>query len=922
MRTSIIVFLLAFLCGCQNGAVYIYETKCENIVNPLGIQNITPSISWKIKSDKRDVYQLKYKIIASTTIETLNEKEADLWNSGWVESPQTLNIKYDGDVLSSGNYVYWKVKVETNIGTSKWSEPALFSIGLLNDEQWIGDWIGLDGFFGNETDTQRRTRLGARYFRHEFTSENKKIKNATAYICGLGLYELNINGKKVGDYVLSPICSEFEERTYYNTFDVTDYIEQNNAIGVTLGNGRYFTRRTAPLTSPITKNFGFPKLILQLVITYEDDTKKTIVSDNTWKVTPYGPIRANNEYDGEEYDARREINGWDSYGYNDSTWMDVHLAKPPTKQIVSQMSEPMRVTEKIKPISLRRIKDTVIFDMGQNMVGWVRLKIKNSKKQPTDSSKVVLMFSENIHPDGSVDMSNLRDAQCTDRYYFKGTDTEFFEPKFVYHGFRYVCLTGDYDTTDDELMNSIEGAVVHDDLQLTGNFECSNPLVNKIYRNGYWGIKGNYNGVPTDCPQRDERLGWMGDRVANSLGESYIFNINSLYSKWLTDINDSQLPDGSLPNLAPAYWAFYGDNVTWPSIYIIAAELLRCKYANYDPIHKNYPSMKLWMSKMNSYIVYDLMTKDVYGDWCVPPSDPHQIHSNDPTRITNGELLSSVYYTELLRLMSSFSKIIGNKDFLEFDAIRIKMVDAINAKYLNRENGYYANNTPTSNLITLFYNIPPKEYRQQIMQNIIDKTKNEYNGHISVGLIGIQVLMRTLTDNGEIETAYKLLTQTTYPSWGYMIANNATTIWELWNGNTADVSMNSGNHVMLLGDLIGWFYGYLGGIRNAEGSEAYKKIQLKPYYTNDLTYVNSSYNSSYGNIVSNWSKSGEKFKWDVEIPANSTAVIYIPCKDLETLTESNKNVSKSKHMKFIEMNDDRAVFEVCSGKYSFTSSIN
>lgn len=444
---------------------------------------------------------------------------------------------------------------------------------------------------------------------------------------------------------------------------------------------------------------------------------------------------------------------------------------------------------------------------------------------------------------------------------------------FVYHGFRYVEISGLRQTPN---LDDFEGWVIYDEMSVTGSFETSNNIINAVYHNAYWGIRGNYRSMPTDCPQRDERLGWTGDRTTGNYGESYIFNNHQLYAKWLNDAEDCQWDNGSLPNVIPPYWRGYTDNMTWPGAVVTVTDMLYTRFGDLEPVRQHYDALKKWMLHMkNDYMRGGLMPRDTYGDWCMPPESLELIHSSDPTRITDATVLSTPFYCYLCGKMAKFAEVLGfDEDVAFFEQEITTSTVAFNDKYFNRVTGVYANNTVTANILPLWFGMVPKGLEDKVMNSIVDKTENECGGHVSTGVVGIQQLMRCLTEYGRGDLALKIASNDTYPSWGYMYRNGATTIWELWNGNTADPAMNSGNHVMLLGDLILWEYEYLGGIRALE--PGYSKIQLKPYPIEGLDFVNCTYNSVSGRIESNWKREGNLFEWDIVIPANTTAEVCLP----------------------------------------------
>jgi len=908
----LVLFLFTSSCTKESVSLDITNLKLEHKKTPLGVDISDPRFSWNIESKQRGIKQSAYQIFVASSLEKLNNDEGDMWDSDRVVSDQSIQIYYAGKSLQSNKKYFWKVKIWSQNAQTHQSKPSFWTTGLLHKSDWKAKWIGLDKAVGDDAPDIPKRILSARMLRKEFNID-KEIKTATIFVSGLGLYELSINGEKIGDQVLAPGLTEYNKTAFYNTFDVTDHLQSNNnAIGIILGNGRYFAPRTNRPTA--TRTYGYPKAICQLEVEYKDGTKESIFTDTTWKLTTKGPIRKNNEYDGEFYDARMEINGWNKVNYNDSDWIPAELVKKPGDMLISQPNEPIKIMEELDPISVKEIKPNVyIFDMGQNMVGWTELSVKGEK-----GDEVHLKFAETLNDDGTLFLKNLRGAEVTDTYILKGEEKEIWEPKFTYHGFRFVEMKG---YPGKPTLKALKGKVVYDDLELSGSFECSNPLINNIYKNAYWGIRGNYRSIPTDCPQRDERQGWLGDRSAESIGESFIFNISNLYAKWMSDIKDAQKENGSLPDVAPSYWPSYTDNTTWPGTYLFASDMLYNQYGDLKVIETNYPHMQKWITYMEKYVKDGIMTKDTYGDWCSPPEDPKLIHTVDPLRTTSSEFLGTAYYYAELKLMAKFAKLLGkNDDADKYLKDVVKMKKSFNDKFFDKNNIQYSNNSHTVNILALAFDLVPDGYRKQINDRLLQKILGESNGHVGNGIIGGQWLMRTLTSTGHADVAYSLAAQSTYPSWGYMVEKGATTIWELWNGDTGDPGMNSGNHVMLLGDLIIWFYEDLAGIKADPENPAFKHIIMKPSITNDLTYVNASYTSVYGMIKSSWKRSDDKFTWNIEIPANTSATIYIPVlKDEKEIKESGKKAGSAKEVNFIKMENGKAVFNIESGSYSFTS---
>lgn len=904
-------WLLLVLANTVQAQVEIANLRCEMLENPAGIDKLDPRLSWNLSSPLRNVEQTAYQVWVAADEKDLDNNKKLIWNSGKVNSSHSLHISYKGKPLQAGKKYYWKVMAYTNKGASTWSKPAYWVMGLLQKTDWKAKWIGYDKASPWDSMT-KWSRLSARYLRKEFKTETG-IKRATVFLSGMGLYELYVNGQRIGEQVLAPNPTDYRKTVLYNVHDVTSQLKGGeNVIATILGNGRFFTMRQN--YKPQKHNtFGFPKLLLQLEIEYNNGSRKTIISDESWKLNADGPIRTNNEYDGEEYDATKEFPGWSNPGYNDAAWMKAELTTAPEGVLKAQLSEPMKVMQTIKPVAISSPGyGKFILDMGQNFAGWLRLRVKGNRGQ-----KVVLRFAESLQTNEEIFTSNLRDAKVTDVYTLKGEGVESWEPSFVYHGFRYVEITGypGIPTVDD-----FDGRLVYDGMATTGNFYSSNSLLNRIHKNAWWGIASNYKGMPVDCPQRNERQPWLGDRAVGSQGESYLFNNAKLYAKWLDDIEESQREDGAIPDVAPAFWNYYSDNITWPGAYILVANMLYNQFGDKESIVKHYPSMKKWVDYMRSKYMKDgLMTKDKYGDWCVPPESGELIHSKDPARQTDGVLIATAYYHRMLFYLQRFAKLLDKTDDARaYETLMKEMAAAFNKKFYNPTTRQYGNNSVTSNLLPLYFGLAPDSARLQIFESIRKKIHVENHDHISTGLIGTQWLMRGLTEFGYADLAFALAVNETYPGWGYMIKNDATTIWELWNGNTANPGMNSQNHVMLLGDLLIWYYENLAGIRTDKTSVGFKKIIMKPVLIAGLDTVMASYQSPYGQIKSQIIQSRDQLQWDIRVPANTRAMVYFPLPEGAVLTENGKSLEGMEGVNFIKKENNSLVYEIGSGDYSFT----
>ena len=925
---KLVTLLLCLLPLCVQADILVGGLRVENMADPLGLDTPQPRFSWRIetggKKPETHVLQTHYRILVCSSYEKFQKNEGDLWDSGEVESSEQLWIPYGGRPLKSNQHAYWKVRVRTNRGDSQWSfNPHRFSTGLLGETQWRGRWIGLERLMPGEQ-TGKHSRLAARYLRREFRLSGKQVSRATAFIAGLGLYRLYINGQcaQHGDVELTPLPSDYRKTVYYDTYDVTSLLQNAQAdgrvaVGIVLGNGRYFAMRQDKPYKNAT--FGLPKCRMNIVVEYADGHSERLVTDETWRVTADGPIRANNEYDGEEYDARHELGRWTLPGYDDSRWLQAERSAIPTGTLRGRVSPNMAVQQvhrllngtdrhgrlvykKLTP--LKGKPHTYILDFGRNMAGRVSFMPRGQR-----GDTIRLRYAERLNADGTLYTDNLRDARSEDIYVCSGQEPltdewdgqQAWHATFVTHGFRYVELSG-IGHPDARCFVAEE---IYDDMGETGHFECSDTLLNRVIANAWQGIVSNYKGMPVDCPQRNERQPWLGDRTVGSLGESFLFDNERLYTKWMRDICEAQREDGCIPDVAPAYWNYYTDDVTWPAALPFGVDMLYRQYGNDEAMRRWYPGMKRWLSHiLDTYCSADgLITKDKYADWCVPPERPELIHSQDPTRQTDGTLIATAYTVRCLQLMARFARHLGlSDDALYWSRRQETMKYDFNRRFLTHRPGtsprpqhvlypdstFYGNNTVTANLLPLAFGIVPDSLRATIARQVVENIEVKNKGHLSCGVIGVSWLMRTLSDCGFADVAWHVATQSTYPSWGYMARQGATTIWELWNGDTANPAMNSANHVMLLGDLLPWCFQTLGGIRQEAPSDplsgtaprddvAYRHFTLRPDFSIDgCDRVSCSMESPYGRIASEYSKTPEHLVWTVTIPCNTTATVCLP----------------------------------------------
>jgi alpha-L-rhamnosidase len=888
------------------------DLRCEYLRDPEGIDVAAPRLSWILTSERRGDIQSAYQVLVASTPQGLAGGIGDLWDSGRIDSGDSVHVPYRGQPLGSLRACFWKVRVWDGRGAaSGWSPPARWSTGLLRPLDWKAKWIGREApppSWSPMGVPDNSRRLPARWLRKEFGTRGK-VSRATVCYSGLGWSELYLNGQRIGDEVLSPALSDYRQRVFYLTHDVTAAVRTGpNALGVVLGNGRFYAPR---LAKPKTETFGSPELRLQLHLEYEDGSSEDVLSDETWRLSADGPITANNEYDGEEYDARREFAGWSAPGFDAAAWDHAQVLPAPGGVMSAPMIDPIRVTSSIQPVSDRQVRPGMyVYDLGQNFAGWCLLRVQGPAGQ-----QVRLRFAERLRDDGTLYLDNLRSAQVTELYTLRGGGLEVHEPRFTLHGFRYVELTGYPGTPPPD---ALQGRVVNDDLESAGDFACSNPLLNRIHQNVVWGVRSNYRSIPTDCPQRDERQGWLGDRAAESRGEAYLFGNHALYAKWVQDMADAQRADGAVPDVCPAYWPFFNDSVTWPSAMTIIPGALLDQDDDQVLLARAYPSIARWLNHQIGLVHDQLSSQDTYGDWCEPPESPELIHSKDPARKTAGPLLATSYLCHCLDLGARYATLLGMPgDAQRFKAEAGGLREGLNERYFKKDLGQYDNGSASSYILPLAFDLVPPGERERVTGRLVDKIMRVNHGHGSHGLVGGQWVNRLLTREGHGDVAYAMATQTTYPSLGYMVGQGATTVWELWNGDTADPSMNSGNHVMLVGDLITWLHEDVAGIAPDPDRPGFRHILIHPTPVGDLSWARAHYRSLYGPVATDWKRDRAGFSLEVTIPANATATVYLPAAEASTVTESDRPAGEARGVKYLGSEAGASLFEVGSGTYHF-----
>jgi alpha-L-rhamnosidase len=737
--------------------------------------------------------------------------------------------------------------------------------------------------------------------RKEFQLKDRPAR-ARVYVTGLGIYELHLNGQKVGQDIFTPGWTHYLKRLQYQTYDVTGMLKQGpNAIGAILGNGWWSGGLGWKGADQYSE--GDLRLLAQLVIEYADGTRETIPTDESWQAHP-SPITRNTYYHGESYDARLEMPGWDAPGFDAGKWWKTAFLNEPPVQLVAQRDETIQVTQEIPPMQISEPqKGVFLFDFGQNAAGRCRLKLEGAPK----GTRIRLRFGEVLDPNGNLYRENYRSAEATDYYICKGTKVEIWEPIFTYRGFRFCEVTG---LPKPPAMDTLVDRVLHTATPPAGTFVCSNWLLNRILTNIDWGLRSNIHSVPTDCPQRDERLGWMGDAQAFAHTSCFLRGMAAFYSKWMFDITDSQGPDGATTDVSPAKVVHGAAKPGWGDAIVVIPYTVWRFYGDTRVIEENYKGMAAWVEYMRTHGKDGLYETKGYGDWVPVVGSP-------------SEWIGSAYFFYCSKLMSEMAVAIGKTD----DAKKyVEQADAIakafNDKHLNKQTNNYLTGTQTCNILPLFFGITPPDRREAVLANLVHDIEVRGN-HLSTGFLGTAYLMPLLNQTGWNDLAYRLASQTSYPSWGYMLLSGATTIWERWDTDKEGPQMNSRNH-FALGAMGRWFYESVGGINLDAAVPGFKRFVIRPEPVCDLTWAKATYPSMYGEIRSAWQKTENGLQLEVTIPANTTARVHVPVPATAkafTITESGMSVlgpgSHVPGVRFIEMEANAAALDVAAGHYTF-----
>jgi len=850
-------------------------------------------------SSDRGKNQSAYRILVALEKENLDFDIGDMWDSGKVQDDQSTNIVYKGKPLESGKRYYWKVKIWDEIGIpSDFSQVTWFEMGKLHPGDWHASWISQQ-----KDSTGMPLLLSAPYFRKDFFI-NKEVLYARLYITGLGYYKAFINGQKVGDHELDPVFTRYDRRVKYVVFDITDLLKQGaNCVGVVLGNGWYnqHTRSAWDLDSATWRED--PSLLAQVEVFYTNGSKVTISTDNSWEVSN-GPIIFDGIRNGEHYDARREIAGWNDIGNDDGEWVNAYEVKGPQGILSSQVMPPIREIRSLKPIRINEPRPGIyLLDFGVNITGRLKISVMGKPDQ-----LITIKYGERVKSDGTLDQKELArfiwtgDTQ-TDRYICKGDGIESWESGFVYHGFQYVEVHG---LTEAPSENQITAKVLHTDLESAGVFLCSNKMFNKLHQNILNSFLGNYHGYPTDCPHR-EKIGWSGDAQLVSATGLYNFHMIPAYLKWIDDFTDEQRPDGKVPAIIPTSgWGYihgkgqgreHGYGPHWEGAFLNIPWDMYMFTGDLNIIRRYYDGFKAYLTYL------ERSAEDYILDYGIDDHKP-------VTTITDGDILSTGYFYDFAKKMSLLaSRLNKENDMKYYNILADKIYMAFNERFFNKEENIYGNGGQTSISEALYLGLVPDDVKDQVISNLLQEIQDK-KYHIDAGVVGTRFMIKALTDLGLSDVMYRIANQPNFPGWGYWIEGGATSMWQTWKG---DMSLN---HIMF-GSIGEWFYNTLAGIRIDPENPGFRRFILKPEVTDSLEWVDCSYESLYGQIDSKWERRDKQFSWHIEIPVNTTALVYLPVKYGTEIRESGKKVKNNPFMKIIEKKGHHWLIEISSGKYDF-----
>ena len=837
----------------------------EYTVRPLGLDVEQPRLGWELQSTERNQRQAAYRVLVATSPERLRPGQADVWDSARVESADNFGVAVQGP-LASGTRYFWTVQVWDAAGKpSAWAEPEWWQMGLLRPDEWRAEWI-----------SPKEDKVSP-WLRREFDVPQPVVQ-ATAYAYASGWYELSLNGRKVDDRVLTPVNSKYTKGLFYDAYDVTDLVQTGrNAVGLWLGAGydagysKWGWRWLEPKAA-----------LLQIELRLADGTTRTVITDEQWK-SAESPILANHIYDGETYDARREVPGWDQPGFDDSGWQSVVRREVKAGPLKASKMPPLKIRQILPAVSLTEVEPGVfVFDFGQNIAGWTRLRVSGAA-----GTTVVLRHAEAVYSDGRLDITTNRAAKATDTYILKGEGSETYMPRFTYHGFRYVEVTG---FPGRPTLESVEALAIHSALEETGSFTSSDPLLNRIHQNFQWSLRNNFMGIPTDTAVRDERTPCLMDSLAVEEAAIYNFNVLQYYTKWLQDIG------GDVS--APPNWS--GDPVVLPY-------LLYWHYGDRRILEQHYGNLRKATDHFAAQAEAKQYWANGFGDWA-PPQQPGDYE----TSFSEGEIVNTAFFYRCAWITAEVARMLGQaEDATKYAQLAQRIFDQFQARHFHPETHTYGSGRQVTSVLPLAFGLVPDHQRPAVASALHQRLVDQDNGHLDTGIFGTRYLFDMLIDHGFVDSAFTALTKKTYPSYGYQISLGATTTWEQW---TYRGSMQSFNHAMFSGPDA-TLYSRLGGIQPAQ--PGYREILIRPVHPQGLVHVDASTRTVNGWVRSAW-RAFEGYAHRVVIPPNTTAQVYVPASSVEAVRESGRPATEAEGVRFLRMEDGHAVFSIGSGNYVFT----
>ncbi len=892
----------------------VANLQCEYKSDPMGVEAISPKLSWQLQSAGRNTMQSAYHVLVSDNAESLDKNIGNIWDSKRINSTASIEVTYAGKSLISAKTYYWKVMVWNNHQrVSAWSETAKWQLGLLKPTDWVGaKWIA----YAQMPDSMRIVPFAAGkghkglppandvlpLLRKTFTV-NKPVKKATMYICGLGHFDMSLNGNKVGDHFLDPGWTQYDKQALYVPFDLTDKLVQgNNALGVMLGNGFYYIPRDRRYRK-MTGAYGYPKMICRLVIEYKDGSVSNLVSDESWKTAP-GPIVFTSIYGGEDYNANLEQSGWNTANFDDAKWQNAVIVTG-SPQLNAQAADPLKVMQEFTPVSKKNIGNgTWVYDLGQNASDIPQITVQGKK-----GDTVRITPAELIHPDGSANQTGSGKPHYYN-YILKGGGPETWHPQFTYYGFRYLQVEGavpqgEANPNQSPVLLAIKGLHTRNSAATVGSFSCSNNLFNRTFKLIDWAMKSNMASLFTDCPHR-EKLGWLEE--AHLVGSSlrYNYDIHRLALKCINDMKLAQTPEGLIPEIAPEFTRFdepFRDSPEWGSNGIILPWYVYEWYGDKEVLANSYDMMKRYVDYLGTKADHHILTEGL-GDWYDQGPKAPGYSQQTPKGIT-----ATAFYYYDLDIIAKVAKLLGKtQDVAAYNALATQVKQAYNKAFFNTQTKEYGTGSQTANSISVYMGLVEPQDKAVVINNIV-KELQDHGNSLTAGDIGFRYLLRALDDAGRSDVIFDMNSRSDVPGYGYQLAHGATALTESWGA----LPQVSNNHFML-GHIMEWFYSGLAGIRSAPGAIAMNKIEIRPEPIGDVTYAKASYGSPYGIIATDWKKIGNNFDLTVQIPANTNAIIYLPAKSGTAITEDGKPLNKSQ---FLGYKDGKALIKTGSGSYHF-----